>query len=75
MTIKGVTSHNLQLKEVTQNFTLWELSEMMYNEHTSVFKDTTLYERLDSDNEKLIYDEDLFCNASKWYTDLTKEKT
>ena len=45
---QNAASHAMNLKDVTCNFTLWEMSEFMFDEHSSVFKDTTLYERLDN---------------------------
>ena len=66
-------THNLRVKEVSENFTLGELSDMLYNDYSDVFKDATLYERLDSGGKaSLTSDEDLYLNASKWFSDLTK---
>ena len=65
-------SHNMHLKNVTSNFTLEELSDFMFDENASVFKDTTIYERIDNKSIKLLTEEEIYCNASKWYTDLTK---
>ena len=60
-------------KEVTSNFTLTEISDGMYNEHASVFQDTTIYERL-SDKANLLTDEELYNDASNWFKDLTKQQ-
>ena len=62
----------MHLKNVTSNFTLEELSDFMFDENASVFKDTTIYERIDNKSIKLLTEEEIYCNASKWYTDLTK---
>ena len=43
---QNATSHNMHLKDVTCNFTLGELNDFMFDESSSVFKDTTIYERL-----------------------------
>ena len=58
-------------KDVTSNFTLAEIGESMYNENASVFRDTTVYERL-SDKSNLLTDSELYNDASCWFKDLTK---
>ena len=65
-------SHNMHLKDVTCNLTLREVNDFMFYEGASLFKDATIYERLDNKSIKLLTEEEIFCNASKWYTDLTK---
>ena len=67
-------SQNMHLKDVTCNFTLREVNDFMFDEGASVFKDTTIYERLANKSVKLINEEELHCNASKWFTDLTKQQ-
>ena len=62
----------MHLKDVTCNYTLNELGKFIFYETSSVFNDTTVYERIANKTIKLLMEEELFCNASKWYTDLTK---
>ena len=67
----------LLIDSEAREYILWwnkldELKDFMFNESTSVFQDTTIYERLANKSIHLLSEEELFCNASKWFMDLTK---
>ena len=64
----------MTLKDVTQNFTLNEMRDSMYDENASVFKDTTIYERLDDKTKQLLTEKELYSDASNWFKDLTKQQ-
>ena len=55
-----------------QNYTVGELGDQLYDENSSVFKDTTIYEKLDSDDGSIPLKQLL--SSSKWFVDLSKRQ-
>ena len=46
------TIHILPVKKITKNWTIVELGETLFNENSSVFNDTAIYERLDQNSKE-----------------------
>ena len=64
--------NSVHLREMLQNYTVGELSDQLYDEHSSVFRDTTIYEKLDSDDGSIPLKQLL--TFSKWFIDLSKRQ-
>ena len=62
----------VHLRKMLENYTVGEVGEYIYDKRASVFNDTSVYEKLDSEDGNVTVEELL--KNSKWFVDLTSQQ-
>ena len=67
-------SKSIALKEFVTSYCVKEISDLIYDKDGNVFNDTTVYEKLHSQDHgaSLMTEVELFKGASRWFIDLTR---
>ena len=69
-------SKYIPLKDFATSYSIEEVGDLIYDEKSSVFEDTTVYEQLHSQDNGAtpLSEESLFKDCSKWFTDLNRSQ-